>query len=349
MSGGSFLENARRTEVVDRSATGDIPFADLIDANQPFIVRGVGADWPIVKAGLKSPEEAMDYLSRFHSGRPVILYSLAPEHGGQPFYDETVTAMNFERSQVSLEAFFSAIKQTFDEAEPSGLYVQSTDQMLFFPGFEAENGIDMAPLAPFAKDRPVVSLWLGGKTTARAHYDMSNNIAVCLVGRRRFILFPPEQVHNLYPGPLAPTPGGQVISMVDIHDPDLEAHPKFEAAAETAQIADLEPGDLLIYPALWWHQVEAKAPFNLLLNYWWNAVPSHADTPMNTLLHGLLSLRDRPAAEKAAWREMFDYYVFGAAEQAGAHLPPAARGPLGEMNEMMARRLRAELLRKLNR
>lgn len=349
MNTASFLENASRTEILEVSGPGGIPFARIIEADRPVIVRGVGRQWPIVKAGLDGPDAAMDYLAQFYSARPLVLYTLAPEAEGQPFYDETVTAMNFQRSQVSLEAFFSAVRQTFGQPNPPGYYVQSTDQMLFFPGFEAENGIDLAPLAPFAKAPPVVSLWLGGKTTARAHYDMSNNIAVCLAGRRRFILFPPDQVHNLYPGPLAPTPGGQVISMVDIHNPDLDAHPKFEEAAQAAQIADLEPGDLLMYPALWWHQVEASEPFNILLNYWWNAVPSYADSPMNTLLHGLLSLRDRPASEKAAWREMFDYYVFGDAGQAGAHLPAAARGPLGEIDEMMARRLRAEVLRKLNR
>jgi hypothetical protein len=67
------------------------------------------------------------------------------------------------------------------------------------------------------------------------------------------------------------------------------------------------------------------------------------------LLHALLSLRDRPEAEKAGWRELFDYYVFGSAEQAGAHLPEAARGPLGTLDEMKARRLRASLLNRLNR
>lgn len=349
MSADSLLTQARRTEVVEVGLSGDIPFAKLIEGNRPYIVRGVGQDWPIVKAGLDGAEAAMGYLASFYSGRPLVLYSLDPEFEGQPFYDETATAMNFQRSRVSLEDFFEAVRQSFEDANPRGYYIQSSDQTLFFPGFEADNGIDLAPLAPFAKAPPVVSLWLGGKTTARAHYDMSNNIAVSLVGRRRFILFPPDQVHNLYPGPLSPTPGGQVISMVDIHDPDLAAHPRFEAAAKSAEIAELEPGDLLLYPALWWHQVEAKDPFNILLNYWWNAVPSYADSPMNTLLHGLLSLRDRPAPEKAAWREMFDYYLFGEPGTAGAHLPPAARGPLGEIDETMARRLRAEILRKLNR
>jgi hypothetical protein len=86
-----------------------------------------------------------------------------------------------------------------------------------------------------------------------------------------------------------------------------------------------------------------------MVNYWWNVVPDYMDTPQNTLLHALLSLRDRPEAEKRAWRAMFDYYVFGPAERPAAHLPEAARGNLAPLDELAARRLRAVLLRRLNR
>jgi hypothetical protein len=169
------------------------------------------------------------------------------------------------------------------------------------------------------------------------------------VGRRRFTLFPPEQVDNLYPGPLDLTPGGQAVSMVDFDAPDFERYPRFRDALAAAQVADLEPGDVLVYPALWWHQVEALGPFNVLVNYWWNAAPAFMDTPMNTLLHGLLSLRDRPDFEKQAWKRLFDYYVFGPADRAGEHLPEDARGDLGPMDDRKARRLRAYLLNRLNR
>ncbi len=137
--------------------------------------------------------------------------------------------------------------------------------------------------------------------------------------------------------------------MVDFRQPDFERHPRFREAIAAGQVAELEPGDVLFYPALWWHHVEALEPFNILINYWWNTSPAFMDTPQNTLLHGLLSLRDRPQAEKDAWREVFDYYIFGPAETAGAHLPEAARGNLGPMDDMKARRLRAMLLNKLNR
>jgi hypothetical protein len=170
-----------------------------------------------------------------------------------------------------------------------------------------------------------------------------------VAGRRRFTLFPPDQAANLYPGPLEPTPGGQAVSLVDFRKPDLDRFPRFASAMAAAQVADLEPGDVLVYPALWWHQVEALEPFNVLVNYWWNDAPTFLDTPQTTLLHALLSLRDRPEHEKAGWKALFDYYVFGPAERAGAHLPEAARGPLGRMDETTARRLRAQLLNRMNR
>ncbi len=74
--------------------------------------------------------------------------------------------------------------------------------------------------------------------------------------------------------------------MVDFADPDFARHPRFrEAHGRTRRSAELEPGDLLFYPALWWHHVEALDAFNILVNYWWNDAPAFLDTPQTTLLH----------------------------------------------------------------
>ena len=194
-----------------------------------------------------------------------------------------------------------------------------------------------------------MSIWIGNRTTACAHFDLSSNLACCMVGRRRFTLFPPEQVHNLYPGPLEPTPGGQIVSVVDFRAPDFERFPRFREALAAGQVAELEPGDVLFYPAMWWHHVEALDAFNAMINYWWSASPAFVDSPHLTLLHALLSIRERSEPEKRAWRELFDYYVFGPADLAGRHLPEAARGNLGPMDDVRARRLRALLLSRLNR
>jgi len=67
------------------------------------------------------------------------------------------------------------------------------------------------------------------------------------------------------------------------------------------------------------------------------------------LLHAMLSLRDRPAHEKEAWRAIFDYYIFGPGERPAAHLPAPGRGPLASLDPVAARQLRALIQRQLNR
>jgi len=325
-----------------------VSLAQLLAEQRPLIVKGLVGDWPLVRHGAASPSDAMDYLASFSNNTPVVGYSGPPAINGRFFYDATVTALNFTGERVDLKDYLQRIRDHLDDPAPPSFYIGSTDLDGHLPGLRAETGLALDE-AGFGTASPIVSIWIGNRTVAAAHYDMSNNLACCAVGRRRFTLLPPEQVRNLYPGPLTPTPGGQVVSMVDFASPDFDAHPRFKNALAAAEVADLEPGDVLFYPALWWHQVEALDAFNVMINYWWNDAPAFMDTPMTTLLHGLLSLRDRPAAEKRAWRELFDYYVFGPAERAGAHLPEAARGDLGPMDERKARRLRADVLRRLNR
>ncbi|MDB5703646.1 MAG: cupin-like protein [Sphingomonas bacterium] len=327
---------------------GEIPLDELMAAQQPAILKGVVRDWPLVRAGLDSPASAIAYLKSFYRGTPVIGFAGRPEIKGRFFYNEDVTGMNFDAGRVLLDEVLDRIAAQRDDEEAPSFYVGSTDLDTYLPGLRDENYLPLDDAA-FGGNPPIVSIWIGNRTTASAHYDMSNNMACCMVGRRRFSLFPPEQVHNLYPGPLEPTPGGQVVSMVDFGAPDLDRYPRFLEALEAGQVAELEPGDLLFYPALWWHQVEALDGFNAMINYWWNTSPAFMDSPQNTLLHALLSLRDRPEPEKRAWRALFDYYVFGPADRAGAHLPEAARGNLAPLDETRARRLRASLLNRLNR
>ncbi|MET0339084.1 MAG: cupin-like domain-containing protein [Caulobacter sp.] len=341
------IDSPQAVEVVVGARPGDIDFDAILRGQSPRVFKAMAADWPLVREGKRSAAAAMAYLERFDAGHPVVAYVGPPDIKGRFFYDDA-GGMNFQAERVGLGALIARLRASLDDADAPSLYVGSTDVDTYLPGFREENDLAL-DLALFDEQGPLVGIWLGNRTTASAHYDMSNNIACCVVGRRRFTLFPPDQVANLYPGPLEPTPGGQVVSMVDFRNPDLERYPGFADAMAAAQVADLEPGDVLVYPALWWHHVEALDPFNVLVNYWWNSTPGFMDTPMNTLLHGLLSLRDRPDHEKQAWRALFDYYLFGPAERAGAHLQDEMRGPLGPLDAAQARRLRAQLLNRLNR
>ncbi|MGA9659036.1 MAG: cupin-like domain-containing protein [Asticcacaulis sp.] len=342
------MTQAAKTRVMTGIAPDKIPYAELLASQQPAILKGVALDWPLVQAGQKSAQAAIDYIKSFYQGHPAIALIGPPDIAGRFFYNADVSGFNFASERGPLDGFLDRIQATLTDANPDSIYVGSANLATHLPGLREHN--DLALNDPmFAASPPLTSIWIGNRTTASCHYDLSNNMAICVTGHRRFTLFPPDQGRNLYPGPLEPTPGGQVVSMVDFNTPDYARHPRFAEALAHAQVAELEPGDMLIYPAMWWHHVEALDPFNILINYWWNLVPVYFDSPQNTLLHALLSLRDRPENEKAAWRDLFDYYVFGPSETAGAHLPEAARGPLGPMDEANARRLRATLLNRLNR
>jgi hypothetical protein len=342
------LEIARKTREIDGLDPQRIAYADLLQSQQPAILKGAAKDWEIKVRGAQSPAAAIDYIASFDCGRPVVGYTGAAEIGGRYFYNADATGLNFEARRVPLTEFLRRIEAHLNDNDPPSFYIGSTDIDLFLPGIAEHNHLKLSdPM--FKSNPPTVSIWIGNRTIATAHFDFSNNIACSLVGRRRFTLFPPEQVANLYPGPLHLTPGGQVVSMVDFRDPDFDLYPRFHEAIAAAEVAELEPGDALFYPAMWWHHVEALDPFNVMINHWWNTSPAFIDTPMTTLLHAILSLRDRPEPEKQAWRALLDFYVFGDPARAAQHLPEQARGILAPLDEAAARRLRGQLLQMLNR
>ncbi|HBK46185.1 MAG TPA: cupin, partial [Xanthomonadaceae bacterium] len=302
-------------------------------------------DWALVRAGVRGVRDAMDYLRGHDGGRPLQFSYGEPGIGGRPFYSDDFTRLNFEVRRGSLGELLDGIDAHLADPAAPTYYLASLPVDDSLPGFRAENDLDLAASGIAA--RP--SIWIGNRVTASCHYDAPDNLACCAVGRRRFTVFPPGQIGNLYPGPLELTPGGQAISLVDFADPDLARHPRFADALAHARSAVLEPGDALFIPAMWWHHVEGLEPFNVLVNYWWSSVPAHLPTPTLALYHALWAIRDRPQREKEAWRAVFEHYVFGPAGQAGAHLPGPARGVLGEIDEARARQIRAMLIGRLNR
>ncbi len=114
-------------------------------------------------------------------------------------------------------------------------------------------------------------------------------------------------------------------------------------------MAELGPGDAIFIPSLWWHHVEGLDPFNVLLNYWRRRTPGHMDSPMNALMLALMSVRDLPDEQRAAWQEIFRHYVFEPSAETAEHIPEAARRSLALLTPEVARELRARLLQRLNR
>ena len=323
-------------------ATGAALDARLRGALAPFVVRGLAADWPLVKAGRVSGGEARAYLLSQRRDRPFT-YSLGQAGAGERLFYDDAMAMNFRTLRGSLPEIFGAIDANEGLADAPAIYLSSIDMHDYFTGLHEANNVELG------ERRPLASIWIGTATRIAAHNDVPDNLAVCAVGRRRFTLFPPDQFASLYLGPIDHTPAGRAVSMVDLKRPDFTAFPQFRDALSSAQGAELGPGDALFIPSLWWHHVEALDPFNVLVNYWWRDTQAFLGQPQDALNHAMLAIRDLPPAQKDYWRQMFDHYVFGNGDEVTAHIPEPARGVLSPLTAETAGKLRANILRGLSR
>jgi hypothetical protein len=316
---------------------------EVLTRTRPAVFRGLVASWPVVRAGRESAAATDAYLRRFYNDATVAAMLGAPEIGGRLFYNDDLDGFNFRTVRIRLDAVLDEIARQRQSQTPPAIYVGSTTVDTCLPGFRAENDLALG------NRQPLVSIWLGNRTRIAAHHDLPDNIACVVAGRRRFTLFPPEQLENLYIGPLDFTPAGQAISLVDFAQPDFAKFPRFATALQHAQVAELGPGDALFIPSMWWHHIESLEPLNVLVNYWWRQSPAFMDSPMNALMMAILTVRDLPPAQLEAWRNLFRHYVFEADERTAAHIPPHARRVLGPLNDAAARELRARLLQRLNR
>lgn len=329
----------RELRGVDPRAIGD----EVLTSSEPLILRGLVADWPAVQAERSSPPSASDYLRNFCGEATVGAWLGPPEIEGRFFYNSDMSGFNYQPQLLKLRAVLDTLDRYQADEKPPALYVGSTTVDTCLPGFRDHNDVALGDRSA------LMSIWVGNRTRIAAHYDVPDNLACVVAGRRRFTLFAPDELAHLYVGPLDLTPAGQAISLVDFARPDLERFPNFAQALRRAQVAELAAGDALFIPSMWWHHVEALDPINVLVNYWWRQSPTHMDSPLNALLMAMLSVRDLPEAQRRAWQQHFDHYVFGTGEHTDAHIPKSARGALQPLDPNAARVLRARLLKSLNR
>ena len=336
----AIADNVRELAGLDPQALPDA----VLKSAQPVVLRGLVANWPMVRAGLEPAPAADTYLRKFYRDATVVAMLGGPDIGGRFFYNDDLTGFNFRSVRVKLDTVLDEIERHRHEDRPPAIYVGSTTVDTCLPGFRGENDVNLG------ERQPLVSVWLGNRTRIAAHHDLPDNLACVVVGRRRFTLFPPEELANLYIGPLDFTPAGQAISLVDFARPDLARFPRFADALSRAQVAELGPGDAIFIPSMWWHHIESLESLNVLVNYWWRQSPAYMDSPMNALMLAIASVRDLPPEQRRAWQNLFRHYVFEADEQTAAHIPAGSRRSLAApMDAQMARELRARLLQKLNR
>lgn len=316
-------------------------FAAIRAAGRPVVLRGLVADWPAVAAARSGDAGIVAYLCREPSTRPVSAIAAAPSEGGRFFYTPDLTRLNFVRGNGRLESFLNDLMSVAAMPEPPAMAVQSEEVATLLPAFARENQLALLPDV-------TARIWIGNRIRVGTHYDAKENVACCVAGQRRFTVYPPGQIAGLYPGPFELTPAGVPVSMVDPVAPDLERYPLFAETARHAEVATLEPGDAIYIPYGWWHGVDSLAPVSILVNYWWTpGQPEGAVSPYEALIHAMLAYRHLPDDQRAVWREMLGYYVFGTEVDPSAHLPDHAKGVLGPPSLSLFAQMKAVIRRAL--
>ena len=314
---------------------------EIAEPCRPMVLRGIFGDWPSVRAAAAAPTVLRDYLCGFATGRLAEAFVGDAAIAGRYFYSEGLEGFNFERIELDLATAIDRILASADEPGTRTLYVGSLQTDVYLPGFAGEN--DNAILPPTVTPR----IWIGNASHVSCHYDTYDNLAAVVAGRRRFTLYPPEAIADLYVGPIDNTMAGQPVGLADGSEPGDARYPRFEAWRDKALYAELEPGDALYLPKLWWHRVEATAPFNVLVNYWWDGSSTGPDAPSITMLLAMITIAERPERERAAWRAFFDHYVFRPNGHPLAHLPEEKHGILGALAAGNYGRIRAHVMRTL--
>ncbi len=337
------LDGLARAAEMDASGLDRLP-DDILIKSQPVILRAAVESWPFVKAAVRSDEDAICYLERFSNSQPVRTAVAPSSQRGRLFYKSDSKELNYQESPQLLSNVLKGILQQKKSDQPLAIAMQAISAAECLPGLEDENSSPLIPEGAPAR------VWIGNRVTVAPHFDVADNLACVIAGRRRFILFPPEQTANLYPGPMDVTPANVPISMVSLDDPDLGRFPKYRRALDAAIVAELGPGDVLYIPYMWWHGVQSLQPFNILMNYWWNRDPLSARHPYGALLHlAYILYGNMPLEHRQAWRALYDHYIFQTEGDPSEALIPAHRYPppqidtaqIDELKRMLREILRA--------
>jgi hypothetical protein len=298
-----------------------------------LVLKGIIEHWPALAAGRDSAAALNRYLKPMDRGLPGTVMEAPASMQGRFGYSADLLEFTFSKRRQGISETLDRMERQSDRPHASVMAFQMLPMATHLPDFIAQNPMPLLPgVAPL--------LWLGGRVRTQIHHDRDHNLACVLAGRRRFVLFPPEQVANLYIGPIDNPPP---LSLVDLEAPDFARYPRFSQALKTAQAAELGPGDAIFLPRHWWHHVTSREPYNAMVNYWWGAQAGGIENPYDCFLSALLALKDLPDAERIYWRAMFDTYVFGPQGEGVKHIPADLQGVLGTARPAVRAALKQQL------
>ena len=200
----------------------------------PMVFRGLAAHWPAVQRWRFSE------LAQQVPDREVQLVA-----GNRELESTTFVGMRLSDYLRSLDVEAGTT--------PLPLYLKEFDLLDALP--ELRRDLRHAEIFPRGVTKSLQS-WIGpaGARTG-LHRDYLDNLAVQVLGRKRFYLAHPNTVERL--GALS----GKYDAWAQLARCGAQALACSDSSpGNDYAVVDLEPGDVLFVPALWWHEVHNLTP-----------------------------------------------------------------------------------------
>ncbi|MBW4652947.1 MAG: cupin-like domain-containing protein [Kaiparowitsia implicata GSE-PSE-MK54-09C] len=248
------------------------------DCTQPdtFIQNYLKPGVPVVITGLLGQDAAwtVDFLRQHLGDRTFPV-----RHYGRDRYQQDKRTWDTVGSGVNVRTLtfndYAALLEN-GEAHDQDLYL-ARSALTHTPLAQAPALVQAEQRLGFTSPVTALNLWVGPSGHISClHYDPMDGTLMQLQGSKHIILFPPDQLYNLYPFAVMNhlwygLRRRAVYSQVYPDRPDFDSFPRFQEALRHRQDVTLKPGEILFIPSGWWHEVSSVGAGAVLsINRWWN-------------------------------------------------------------------------------
>lgn len=258
-------------------------FQEHVLPNRPAVLRN-GFDMDSFPPITNFPD--LDYLRRRCGHRRVAVKSL-----GHDDRDGRKVFVTDPELKIPLVAFLENI-EAFERGEggPPPFYVGKIPLRVEMP--ELAEDVERASASPqkvygdcFGPhiNQGVFTYFGCGRNTTAVHFDVHENLQICLCGTKRFWLFPPSDAKYLYP--VNDFSRSAVVPFTHHADLSNELQLKYGLQAKARPLeVTIRAGEMLYLPSCWWHCVEGSEGRNMTLIWWFHM---HADKKALATAHSV--------------------------------------------------------------
>lgn len=280
--------------------------------DEPVVLTGCMENWELFQGlrARKTTQEKLSFLSGLVGEDDRLNYLTLPRQSGGEFHfqDESLTESGEPPfRQASFPEFAERIASSMNG---SGDYV-------FMPAHEIKQGSGLqhalpSNLFPFLREEDIrPRLWMGaGGHITNLHYDEFGTLISMVEGVKRVTMLPPEVLPYVYHMPFDRLIGMAQVNAVRLLNPDLERFPLFKTALQNAHVVELQPGEVLLVPPMWWHHVQSFGLNVMINNRILLASLEQLIAMQKNLTQAIRLFYKRPQAERAAARKLFQWELF---------------------------------------